>query len=828
MESTLDVSGLSESNYSMWAVKMKIIMRSLGVWSVIEGTDRDDDKDQGAMVAISQAMPDDVMMAIAEKQSAKEAWEALREMRVGEDRVKKARVQVLKRQLNKLQMEDSEKVNEYSMKLTTLVAEIRSLVTKLDDSEYQRQLLVSEPLRKGLKVESCQRAVEINYFSLRLSGRLSVQKGRKIEISTALKKEAITEEVEDVDVDVVNMEVEEMAVALVLSGELEILTYPSEDEAFEAFKKVKIAAEIEKDSKLKASRTDRGGEFTSNEFKQYCEQMRIKRYLTAPYSPQQNGIVERSNQTVVSMARSLSKSMDVPDRSKKMVFIGYDRNTKGYRVFDLVTRRVVVSRDVVFEEEKKWEWNKVPVKETRAVGNTTSQKYFTVEGMFDTENRENEQSISDSGIDIGNSGSNSPRTPEVNGDEFFESVQPEMFEESSSVGPYRGKRDLKTHEGLEVHHMDVKSAFLNGELEEDVYVIQTPGFEIKEEEHKMLKLHKALYGLRQAPRAWNSKLDKSLKVLGFEKCSLEHAAYTRSQEKKNLIVGVYVDDLIITGESTQDIGKFKSQMKKLFSMSDLGLLSYYLGIEVCQTPYKITLNQSAYARKVLDKCGMKDCNSTHIPMEPRLKLNKESTHPPVDKTLYRSVVGSLRYLLHTRPDLAFSVGMVSRHMEKPMTEHMAVVKHISRYVKGTLNLGCAYEKNEGVLELVGYSDTDLAGDINDSDLAAACQGVWLGRLLADLLKIEVKKMVLKIDNQSAIALSRNPVYHERSKHIDTRFHYIRDCIESGMIEIQHVCTKDQSADILSADILTKSLAKPKFQEMRERIGVKTIGREQQA
>jgi gag-polypeptide of LTR copia-type/Domain of unknown function (DUF4219) len=136
---------LSETNYGIWAVKMKIVLRSLGVWSVIEGEDIDEDKDQGAMVAISQAVPDDVMMAIAEKQSAKQVWEALREMRVGEDRIKKAHVQVPKRQLNKLQMEDSETVNEYSMKLTTLVAEIQSLGTKLDDSEVVEKLFSSVP-----------------------------------------------------------------------------------------------------------------------------------------------------------------------------------------------------------------------------------------------------------------------------------------------------------------------------------------------------------------------------------------------------------------------------------------------------------------------------------------------------------------------------------------------------------------------------------------------------------------------------------------------------------------------------------------------------------
>jgi Reverse transcriptase (RNA-dependent DNA polymerase) len=251
---------------------------------------------------------------------------------------------------------------------------------------------------------------------------------------------------------------------------------------------------------------------------------------------------------------------------------------------------------------------------------------------------------------------------------------------------------IAAHEGWEIHHMDVKSASLNWDLEEEVYVVQPSGFEIKEEEHKVLRLHKALYGLRQAPRAWNSKLDKSLKGLGFVRCPLEHAVYRRSQEKGNLIVGVYVDDLIITGECIKDINKFKSQIQNLFSMSYLGLLSYYLEIEVCQMSKKITLTQFAYATKMLEKCGMKDCNPTRISMEPRLKLSKVSSNPLVDKTLYRSIVGSLRYLLHTRPDLAFSVGMVSRYMEKPTMEHMAAVKHILRYVKGTLNSGCVYEK----------------------------------------------------------------------------------------------------------------------------------------
>ncbi|KAL6340376.1 hypothetical protein AAG906_006029 [Vitis piasezkii] len=274
-----------------------------------------------------------------------------------------------------------------------------------------------------------------------------------------------------------------------------------------------------------------------------------------------------------------------------------------------------------------------------------------------------------------------------------ETLQPSTSDESSLVGP-RGKRDIKSlydatipielqYSGLcllgeeepsnfeeaKVDPILVAKGYVQRQgidfdevfapvarLETEVYVIQPPGFEIKGEEHKVLKLHKALYGLRQAPRAWNSKLDKSLRTLGFERCSLEHAVYMRNQGKGNLIVGVYVDDLIITGECIQDIDKFKSQMKKLFSMSDLGLLSYYLGIEVCQNSQRITLNQLAYARKVLDKCGMKDCNPSQIPMEPRLKLSKESTSPPIDTTLHQ-VLLALKIPSHT------PVGILCRHGE---------------------------------------------------------------------------------------------------------------------------------------------------------------------
>jgi hypothetical protein len=163
--------------------------------------------------------------------------------------------------------------------------------------------------------------------------------------------------------------------------------------------------------------------------------------------------------------------------------------------------------------------------------------------------------------------------------------------------------------------MDMKSAFLNGDLAEKVYVSQLQGFIREGLEDKVMRLHKALYGLRQAPRAWNSQLDTELQKLGFIKCRSEHGLYTRVKSKLRLIVGVYVDDLIIMGESTKEVSLFKAEMKNIFRMSDLGILSYSLGIKVKQDDRGIRLSQRAYAAKLLEKTGMTSCNPCAVPME---------------------------------------------------------------------------------------------------------------------------------------------------------------------------------------------------------------------
>jgi hypothetical protein len=414
---------------------------------------------------------------------------------------------------------------------------------------------------------------------------------------------------------------------------------------------------------------------------------------------------------------------------------------------------------------------------------------------------------------------------------------------------------LAAHSGWEVHHMDVKSAFLNGELEEEVYVAQPPGYIAGGKEHQVLRLKKALYGLRQAPRAWYAKLHDTLSSLGFARSPLEHAVYRRGNESSFLLVGVYVDDLIITGTEAADITVFKDQMQKLFKMSDLGLLSYYLGIEVTQAEGEIKLCQRSYAAKIIEMAGMSDCNSCQTPMECRLKLIKDDGSALIDATLYRSVIGSLRYLVNSRPDLAHAVGMVSRFMEKPSTTHWCAVKQILRYVRGTLNHGCRYKAGRGNAELLGYSDSDHAGDIGDRKStsgqvffvgrnlvtwssqkqkvvatssceaeyvaanSATCQGVWLSRLLGEMQGKKAVMFRLLVDNKSAIALAKNPVHHDRTKHIDVKYHYIRWCVEEGLVDLLYVTTQDQLADAL-----TKALGRVRFIELRQKLGVEEISK----
>ena len=430
----------------------------------------------------------------------------------------------------------------------------------------------------------------------------------------------------------------------------------------------------------------------------------------------------------------------------------------------------------------------------------------------------------------------------------------EVFAPVARLDTIRLLISIAATNGWIVHHLDVKTAFLHGELKETVYVSQPEGFEVKGSERKVYLLHKALYGLRQAPRAWNHKLNRILLELGFNKCSKEPSVYTKAVNNNILVVAVYVDDLFITGANERNVEEFKKEMATKFDMSDLGRLSYYLGIEVQQEEDRITLNQQRYARKILEESGMKNCNMTQTPMEAGLKLSKSIKEEDIDATRYRRNVGCLRYLLHTRPDLSYTVGVLSRYMHSPKTSHGAAMKHCLRYLQGSTSLGLVFSRSSPEIpRLIGYSDSSHNVDIDDgrstaghifylgdslitwnshkqdtvalssceaefmAGTEAAKQAIWLQDLLSEVTKKPVERVAIRFDNQSSIALTRNPVFHGRSKHIHSRYHFIRECVEKGLVDVEHVPSDKQKADIL-----TKSLGKIKFKEMKELIGMQDL------
>ncbi|KAA0055552.1 putative mitochondrial protein [Cucumis melo var. makuwa] len=233
-----------------------------------------------------------------------------------------------------------------------------------------------------------------------------------------------------------------------------------------------------------------------------------------------------------------------------------------------------------------------------------------------------------------------------------------------------------------VHEMVVKSVFLNGYLEDEIYVEQPPSYANKiEEENKMCRLKKALYGLKQAPRAWCSCINNFFLKEGFRRYPYEHALYTKEDENDNfLTMWLYVDDLIFTGNSSMMIEEFKESIKKEFKMIDIGLLHYFLGTEVKQGDNEIAISQKKYAKDLLIKFKMENAYPASIAMELGLKLSKHDASEPFDATIYKSLVGSLVYLTTTRPNLMFSVNLFRRFMASPKRSQWEAGKRVLRYI----------------------------------------------------------------------------------------------------------------------------------------------------
>ena len=265
---------------------------------------------------------------------------------------------------------------------------------------------------------------------------------------------------------------------------------------------------------------------------------------------------------------------------------------------------------------------------------------------------------------------------------------------------------LPTQKGWKIYRLDVKSAFLNGYLEEEIFVEQPKEFAVKGKEDKVYQLKKALYGLKQAPRAWYNRINAHLLGLGFKKSQSESTLYIRKINVGRLIISLYIDDLLVTGSNQYLMDKFKDEIEEVFEMTDLGDMSYFLGMEVHHNQHEIFICQQQYAKEILKKFKMEECKPTTTPMNQKEKFCKEDGVEKVNEELYRSMIGCLMYLIPTRP------GLLSRYMHWASEIYLQAAKRIVRYIKGTIDFGIKFKQVQN-FHLHGFYDSDWAGCVDD-------------------------------------------------------------------------------------------------------------------
>jgi hypothetical protein len=414
---------------------------------------------------------------------------------------------------------------------------------------------------------------------------------------------------------------------------------------------------------------------------------------------------------------------------------------------------------------------------------------------------------------------------------------------------------------LEVHHMDVSTAFLNGDLDCDIYMEQPEGFVDATKPDYVCKLKKGLYGLKQSARCWNATLDDFLKSRGFVPNEADECVYTKTVKQADgkisfLILAVYVDDIIPISNDTRLLSSEKRAICDRFDMVDNGEISHCLGLIIKRDRANkiITISQSNYIEEILTKFGMEGSRPVATPLEPGVQYCKMADGDTTfNVKTYQQAIGSLTYAaICTRPDISAAVGVLSQFMSNPTSVHWTGVKRVLRYLRGTTNYGLVYDGTSNS-ELVGFSDADWAGDVNTRRStsgyafqlgkatitwssrrqatvakssteaeyvalsAAASECIWLRRLVSNLGMDVTTPTTIYEDNQGAIDIAKNPKHHDRTKHIDVSHHFVRERVASKELYVEHCPTGE-----MTADILTKGVTAVKFRKFRDMLGVMDV------
>lgn len=402
-----------------------------------------------------------------------------------------------------------------------------------------------------------------------------------------------------------------------------------------------------------------------------------------------------------------------------------------------------------------------------------------------------------------------------------------------------------------IQQLDVNNAFLQGTLSEEVYMEQPPGFVDPHKPSHVCRLKKAVYGLKQAPRAWYMELKTFLLALGFKNSLADTSMFVLRNGNEVVYLLVYVDDILITGNSKPAITRVLKLLADRFSVKDAEDLNYFLGIEAHRTAKGLHLCQRKYILDVLQQFNINDAKPVSTPMASSPKLTLTSGAALSDPTPFWKLFESLQYLQFTRPDIAYAVNRLSQFMHRPTDAHWQATKRILRYLQATPEHGLYFSTNNP-LRLHAFSDADWAGDSDDyvstnahivylgrtpvswsskkqsgvarlsteaeyrSVANTSAEIRWICNLLTELGIDISSPPVIYCDNLGATFLCHNQVFHSRMKHVALDYHFIRGQIQHGMLRVSHVNTRDQLADAL-----TKPLPRSRFQELCNKIGVIT-------
>ena len=404
--------------------------------------------------------------------------------------------------------------------------------------------------------------------------------------------------------------------------------------------------------------------------------------------------------------------------------------------------------------------------------------------------------------------------------------------------------------------MDVKTAFLNGDLDEDIYMEQPKGFIVPSQEKKVCRLVKSLYGLKQAPKQWHENFDRVVLSDGFKINECDKCIYMKNTDKGYVIICLYVDDMLIIGSNIEMIKSTKKMLNSKFDMKDMGVVDVILGIKIFKTSEGYTLSQSHYVEKILSKFGKHDDRPAMTPIDPNLHLFK-NTGKCIFQLKYSQIIGSLMYLMNcSRPDLAYVVSRLSRYTSNLGKSHWTAIIRVLRYLRHTQNYGLHYTRYPAILE--GYSDAKWISDSNDTKSTSGyvftlgeaavswksskqtCiarstmesefialdktreEVEWLRNFLEDIpmWTKPVSAICIHCDSEAAIGQARNHIYNGKSRHIRRRHNTVRQLLSSGTISIDYVKSKDNIVDPL-----TKGLAREQVYKLSRGMGLKPVTKE---